>query len=142
MKLLSWNVNGIRAAGRSGFLDWFEQQQADIVCVQEIKAFQGQVEPALRNPGNYHGYWHSAQKPGYGGVAIFSRKEPLSVTEGLGHEDIDREGRVIQADFGDFVVINAYFPNSQRDHARLGYKLQFCERMAAHCESLRKAGRI
>jgi exodeoxyribonuclease-3 len=141
MRLASWNVNGIRAAARSGFLDWFEAEKADVVCLQEIKAFREQLEEPVIHPQGYHSYWHSAEKPGYSGTAIFSKKEPLNVTEGIGIPAIDKEGRVLQAEFPDCVILNCYFPNSQRDHARLGYKLSFCKEMLKHCERLRKKGK-
>jgi exodeoxyribonuclease-3 len=135
MKLLCWNVNGIRAAGRGGFLDWFKEQDADIVGVQEIKAFPGQVEPALRNPEGRLAFWHPAKKPGYSGVAAFTRIEPLNVIYGIGHSEIDDDGRVLQLEFKDFIYITSYFPNSQRDAARLGFKLEFCREMLKLLES-------
>lgn len=141
MKLVSWNVNGIRAAEKKGFLEWFREQRADVVCVQETKAQPEQVDLFLRNPGGAHGFWHSAEKPGYSGVAVFSREEPLSVIEGLGIPSIDQEGRVLQLDYGSFVLINAYFPNSQREHTRLPYKLEFCRAMLKQTEKLRKSGK-
>lgn len=141
MKLISWNVNGIRAAHRSGFLDWFTREKADVVCLQETKAFVEQVDQELHHPLGYHSYWHSAEKPGYSGVAVFSKKEPLKVTQGIGVPEIDREGRVLVAEYPDFVLINGYFPNSQRDHARLGYKLSFCGEILKYCEKLRRAGK-
>jgi exodeoxyribonuclease-3 len=141
MKLLSWNVNGIRAAGRSGFLDWFEKEKADIVCLQEIKARPEQLEAELVNPLKYHALWNPAEKPGYSGTAIFSKSEPLSVQHGIGKAEIDREGRVLVAEYKNFTLINAYFPNSQRDHARLGYKLDFCSEMLKFTEKLRKKGK-
>jgi len=141
MKLISWNVNGIRAAERKGFLKWFEAQNADVVCVQETKAQPEQVDLFLRNPGGAHSFWHSAQKPGYSGVAVFSKQEPLSVREGLGVAEIDQEGRVLELDFGSFVLINAYFPNSQREHTRLPYKISFCQAMLTRTEKLRAAGK-
>jgi exodeoxyribonuclease-3 len=141
MKLISWNVNGIRAASRAGFLDWFSSERPDVVCVQEIKARPEQLEPGLVNPFGYHAYWNPASKPGYSGTAIFSRKEPHSLANGMGIDEFDSEGRVQAADFGDFVLINAYFPNSQRDHARLGYKLDFCAAMRKFCDKYRKKGK-
>src|SRR5437016_1982177 len=97
LRLLSWNVNGIRAAQKNGFLEWFEKENADIVCVQETKAQPEQVAEQLAeellHPQGYHSYWHSAQKPGYSGVAIYSREEPLNVTKGIGVHAIDSEGR-------------------------------------------------
>ena len=141
MKLASWNVNGIRAAQKKGFLKWFESEKADVICLQETKATLDQLDEALINPLGYSSFFLSAQKPGYSGVAIYSKKEPLSVTQGIGVPEIDSEGRVLVAEFKDFTLLNAYFPNSQREHARLGYKLSFCEAMLKHCQNLRKKGK-
>ena len=142
MKVSSWNVNGIRAAERGGFLDWFKAEKADVVCLQEVKAFPEQMSPELRNPAGYHSFFHPAQKPGYSGTALYSRQEPVSVSQGIGIEAIDAEGRVLAAEFpGDLVVISAYFPNSQREHARLGFKLEFCSAMLAYCDKLRAKGK-
>lgn len=140
MKLASWNVNGIRACGRAGFLKWFEQEGADIVCVQEIKATAEQVDESHRNPFGYHSVWHPAEKAGYSGVAVFTKKEPLEVQHGLGIPEIDREGRVLVLKYKDFTLINSYFPNSQRDHARLAYKLEFCSKFKKFTDRLRKGG--
>lgn len=141
MKLLSWNVNGIRSIEKKGFAKWFEDQKADFVCLQETKANPEQVSEYLKNPGGTHSYWSSAQKAGYSGVAVFAKKEPLSVREGLGIADIDSEGRVLTLEYPEFSLINAYFPNSQHSHARLPYKLTFNQAMLAHCEALRKKGK-
>jgi exodeoxyribonuclease III len=141
MRLISWNVNGIRAAQKGGFLKWFDSQKADIVCVQEVKAFQEQLDPELSNPGKYSSFWHSATKPGYSGTAIFSKKDPESVSLGIGVPKIDAEGRVIVAEYKAFTLINAYFPNSQREHTRLPYKLEFCDEMLKFCDRLRKKGK-
>jgi len=135
MKLISWNVNGIRAAQKNGFLKWFEKEAADVVCVQEIKANEDQLDLFLKNPNGYHAYWFSAKKPGYSGVATFCKKEPLDVTYGMGAGEFDDEGRVVSVHFKNLVLINAYFPNSQRDHARLDYKLKFCKKMLQFCKS-------
>ena len=141
MKLLSWNVNGIRAAEKGGFLDWFRTEAADVVCLQEIKAFPEQLSDAVRTPKGYHSFWNPAKKPGYSGTAIYSKKEPTSVKLGIGVPEIDNEGRVLIAEFSDFVLLNCYFPNSQRDHARLPYKLSFCKKLHAYCEKIRKNGK-
>lgn len=141
MRLITWNVNGIRAAQRNGFLKWFENENADIVCVQETKARADQLEESLLHPLGYHSAWHSAEKPGYSGVAIFSRKEPLDIQYGIGIPEIDREGRVLIAEYPALTLVNAYFPNSQRDHARLDYKLLFCDEMLRFLERLRSKGR-
>lgn len=141
MKLISWNVNGIRAVTKKNFYAWFDAQAADVVCLQETKANPDQLDEQQLHPLGYHSYFASAKKPGYSGVAIYAKKEPLDVREGLGHSEFDDEGRVVQATFKDFTLINAYFPNSQPEGARLGYKLAFCKAMLEHCESLRKQGK-
>lgn len=141
MRLISWNVNGIRAAGRGGFHPWFESEKADVIALQETKARPEQLEEELLHPLGYHSYWHSAKKPGYSGVAIYSKKEPLRIQTGMGIPEIDDEGRVIIAEYPGFVLVNAYFPNSQREHTRLGYKLEFCRRMFGFLEEMRKAGK-
>lgn len=141
VQLVSWNVNGIRAAHRGGFLDWFAATGADVVCVQEIKAFPAQLPPELRHPGGFHAAWYPAKKPGYSGVATFSREEPLEVREGIGIEGFDAEGRVLVTEFPSFTLVNTYFPNSQRDHARLGFKVKFCHAMRRFCDDLRARGK-
>ncbi len=141
MKLISWNVNGIRAASSKGFLEWLVDESPDVLCLQETKANIDQLDLFLHSPKGYRSYWHSAKKPGYSGVAIYTKKEPESVAMGMGIEEFDSEGRVITADFGSFVLINAYFPNSQREHERLPYKLKFCDSMLKYCEGFRKKGR-
>ena len=141
MKLISWNVNGIRAAEKGGFLTWFEKEAADIVCVQEIKATPAQISPTLLNPNRYHSYWHPATKAGYSGVALYSKREPISVQIGLGDSVVDHEGRVLIAEYPRFTLINTYFPNSQRGHARLPYKLDFCKKMQAFCDKLVTQGK-
>jgi exodeoxyribonuclease-3 len=140
-RFFSWNVNGIRAAHRTGFLRWMEEARPDVLCLQEIKATPEVLEEELRHPlGKYHAIWHPAEKPGYSGVAIYSRQEPTEIRIGMGVPSIDREGRVLVAEFGDLAVASAYFPNSQRDHARLPYKLAFCEEMLKFCRSYEKRG--
>lgn len=140
-KLLSWNVNGLRSCGGKGFADWFAGQAADVVCLQEIKAKREQLPAELVNPSRYHSFWHSAEKPGYSGVAIFTKKEPLDVRYGIGHKAIDREGRVVAAEFKNYIVVSSYFPNSQRDHARLDFKLDFCKRFLRFCEMEKQRGK-
>jgi exodeoxyribonuclease-3 len=137
----SWNVNGIRAAQKKGFLDWLEVTQPDILGVQETKAHPDQLDDALRNPPGYHVYWASAEKRGYSGVALFSKKEPNSVQIGLDIDEFDREGRTIVAEYDDFVFITAYFPNGSRDHHRVPYKMQYKADFLAFCNDLREQGR-
>ena len=141
VKLLTWNVNGIRAARRKGFLRWFDAQAADIICLQETKIQPDQVEEALLHPLGYHSSWHSALKRGYSGVATYSKHAPLSVREGIGNREIDREGRVLISEFKRFTLVNAYFPNTQREHARLDFKLRFCNVMLRFLNRLRRAGK-
>lgn len=121
----SWNVNGIRAAARKGFLDWFTDQDADVVCVQELKAKQHQLADALRQPSGYHVAYHEAERPGYSGVAVFSKEQPKRVIEGCGVPEFDLEGRVLRVDFARWTLLNIYFPHSRRDLSRLDFKNAF-----------------
>lgn len=129
MKLVTWNVNGIRSVAQKGFLAWMEGLRADVVCLQEIKARPEQLEAHLQKPKGYKSFWHPAEKAGYSGLVTYSKQEPLKVMTGLGKPEFDREGRVLTLELESFFVVNSYFPNSQRDHARLGYKLKFCDEM-------------
>ncbi len=120
MKLISWNVNGIRACVTKGFLDFFNEVDADIFCIQESKLQAGQID--LELPG-YYQYWNYAEKKGYSGTAIFTKKEPLNVFYGLGIEEHDKEGRVITLEFDNFYMITVYTPNSKNELARLDYRM-------------------
>ena len=122
MKLISWNVNGLRACLGKGFMDFFNQADADVVCLQETKMQEGQA--VLELPG-YSQYWNSAVKKGYSGTAVFTRIPPLSVTKGLGIPEHDQEGRVITAEFPDFYLVTVYTPNAQRGLTRLDYRMQW-----------------
>lgn len=122
MKLISWNVNGIRAAMGKGFLDFAKAQDADMLCIQETKMQEGQAEVPL---DGYHQYWCSAEKKGYSGTAVFSKEEPLSVSYGLGIEEHDHEGRAITAEYEDFYLVNVYVPNSQDGLKRLDYRMKW-----------------
>ena len=125
MKLISWNVNGIRAAVKKGFLDYLDQEQPDILCIQETKAHKEQLTNEILEDHGYHTYWHSGVKKGYSSVATFCKKEPLFIQEGLGIEKYDNEGRVLITEHDDFLLYNIYFPNGQKDEIRLNYKLEF-----------------
>jgi len=125
VKLFSWNVNGIRAVAKKGFLEWLNQEQPDILCLQETKARKEQVPDELLNDHGYQTFWHSAEQAGYSGVATFTKTEPLYVQNGLGIERFDREGRVLITEHDRFLLYNIYFPNGQRDQERLDYKLEF-----------------
>ncbi|MCD1259998.1 exodeoxyribonuclease III [Paenibacillus athensensis] len=125
MKLVSWNVNGLRACVNKGFIDYFAQTDADIFCVQETKLQAGQIELGI-DP-SYKQYWNYAEKKGYSGTAVFTRLAPLSVRYGL-EEDAEPEGRVITLEFADFYLVNVYTPNARRDLCRLDYRLEWEER--------------
>jgi len=145
MRILSWNVNGIRAVEKKGFVQWAEAEGADVICIQETKARPEQLSPELREIRDkggtpYHAYWASAKRPGYSGVAIYSKTEPLNVRN-LGIGEFDDEGRVLQADYTDFTLISAYFPNSQDAGKRLDYKLLFCDAILKLCKAYRKKKR-
>lgn len=133
MKLISWNVNGIRACLQKGFLDFFNEIDADVFCLQETKLQAGQHDLDL--PG-YHQYWNYAEKKGYSGTAIFTKTEPLSVTYGIGVEEHDHEGRVITAEFEDFYVVTVYVPNSQRELTRLAYRMEWEEAFLGYVKGL------
>ena len=122
MKLVSWNVNGIRACVKKGFMDYFEEVDADMFCIQETKLQEGQIELDLKG---YHQYWNYAEKKGYSGTAIFTKKKPLSVNYGIDIEEHDKEGRVITLEYEDFYLVNVYTPNSQRELARLDYRMNW-----------------
>ena len=140
MKLISWNVNGIRAVWRKGFLDWFNEAQPDVLCVQETRAWPEQLEAEQIAPEGYEGYWVCAKKKGYSGVCIYTRHKPEEVVEGLGAEQFDREGRTLTLRFNDFTLVNAYFPNGQRDHARVPYKMDYCRVFLEYCQARRARG--
>ena len=129
MKLISWNVNGLRACLGKGFTGFFSQLDADIFCIQETKMQQGQAEVDL--PG-YRQYWNSAEKKGYSGTAVFTRQQPLSVAYGMGIAEHDQEGRIITLEFADFQLVNVYTPNSQRGLTRLEYRMQWEDAFRDH----------
>lgn len=126
MKLVSWNVNGIRACVKKGFMDYFKEVDSDIFCIQESKLQEGQIELILEG---YHQYWNYAIKKGYSGTAVFTKKEPLSVRYGLGDDETEPEGRILTLEYEGFYLVNVYTPNSQRDLARLPYRLEWEERI-------------
>lgn len=133
MKLISWNVNGLRACVGKGFEDYFKEADADIFSVQETKLQQGQIE--LEFDG-YEQYWNYAEKKGYSGVAVFTRKKPINVTYGLGIDEHDHEGRVITLEFKEFFYVCAYVPNSQAEGARLAYRMEWEDAMRAYLKGL------
>lgn len=133
MKLVSWNVNGLRACVKKGFEEYFSKTDADIFCVQEIKLQEGQID---FNPEGYEGYWNYAVKKGYSGTAVFTKIQPLSVSYGLGIERHDREGRTITLEFNDFYLVNVYTPNSKRELERLEYRQEWEDDFREHLSKL------
>lgn len=133
MKLISWNVNGIRACVEKGFLDFFKEIDADVFCLQETKLQAGQIELPLEG---YYQYWNYAEKKGYSGTALFTKEEPISVAYGIGIEEHDHEGRVITAEFADFYVVTVYTPNSQDELRRLDYRMKWETDFKAYLKKL------
>ncbi|WP_405727048.1 exodeoxyribonuclease III [Anaerotignum sp.] len=133
MKMISWNVNGLRAAVGKGFLDYFKEADADIFSLQETKLQAGQIDLELEG---YHQYWNYAEKKGYSGVAAFTKKEPLNVTYGIGVEEHDHEGRVITMEFENFYHVTVYTPNSQAENARLDYRMGWDDAFRAYVKGL------
>jgi exodeoxyribonuclease-3 len=139
-RLVSWNVNGIRAASRNGFWDWFHEYQPDMLFLQEVKALPEQLSPEMVTPEGYHSYWMPAERKGYSGVAAFVKDKPLSVKT-MELPEFDSEGRLQILEFESFYVLNGYFPNSQEKGKRIAYKLDFCNALLEICEKLRKTGK-
>lgn len=136
MKLISWNVNGLRSCMNKGFKDFLLSSEADIFCVQETKMDKSQAEFVFEG---FHEYWNSAEKKGYSGTAIFSKQLPLTVTYDIGIEEHDKEGRVITAEFADFYLVNVYTPNSQRELARLDYRMVWEDAFKSYLKELEKS---
>ncbi len=133
LKFISWNVNGIRACAEKGFMEFFKAVDADVFCLQETKLQEGQIELPL---DGYYQYWNYAEKKGYSGTALFTKKEPLSVFYGIGVEEHDHEGRVITAEFEDFFVVTVYTPNSQEELKRLDYRMRWEDDFLAYLKNL------
>jgi exodeoxyribonuclease-3 len=141
MKLISWNINGIRAAWKKGFLDFVTAEQPDILCVQETKIQHDQLTPEMKDVGGYRSYWSMAEKKGYSGVATYTKPEPQSVRTTFDSHALDTEGRVVHAEYPDFHLLNVYFPNSGMGPERLAHKLSFYDEFLDLTERLRKAGK-
>ncbi|MGB7604999.1 MAG: exodeoxyribonuclease III [Lutisporaceae bacterium] len=133
MKLISWNVNGIRACVQKGFLDFFKEADADIFCLQETKLQEGQIELALEG---YYQYWNYAEKKGYSGVAVFCKVEPISINLGMNKEEHDKEGRIITLEFEDFYFVTVYTPNSKQELERLDYRMQWEDEFRSYVKQL------
>jgi exodeoxyribonuclease-3 len=139
--VIAVNLNGIRSAVNKGFLDWLPAQQADVVCVQEVKAQAEDLTPAMRNPGRLKGRFHFAAKKGYSGVGLYAAREPDAVIEGLGMADIDAEGRYIEARFANLSVVSFYVPSGTSSPERLAVKFDFMRRVIAPLHRLARSGR-
>jgi len=141
MKLISWNVNGIRAADRKGLFNWLKKESPDILCLQEIKALPEQVPPHLRNAPGYHVFSNSAERKGYSGVATFTKERPFEIKNGFGIEKFDKEGRVLIVEYPSFVLFNIYFPNGKKNDERLDYKLNFYDTFLGYIDNLKSEGK-
>ncbi len=143
MKITTWNVNGVRAALNKGVNEWWEAEDPGVLCLQEIKAMPEQLTAAQMAVFDAYptAVWNPAQRKGYSGVATFSQVEPLQIQKGMAGEKFDAEGRVIQTWFDDFILFNIYFPNGQRDHERLTFKLDFYAHLLELCDELHAAGK-
>ena len=133
MKFISWNVNGLRACVTKGFQDYFDQEKADFFCLQETKLQAGQISMDL--PG-YHQFWNYAEKKGYSGTAIFAKREPISVTYGVGVPELDTEGRLITLEYPDFYLVTCYTPNAQQELARIEHRLKWDDAFRSHLSRL------
>ncbi|MEC9013371.1 MAG: exodeoxyribonuclease III [Chloroflexota bacterium] len=140
MRVISWNVNGLRAAHKKGFLDWFNGESPDIMCLQETKAHEEQLPEEIRSISGYNSYFSTPEKKGYSGVGLYTKKAPENVQFGFG-DRFDSEGRTIIADFGDFVLFNIYFPNGKRSAERLQYKMDFYDAFLVYAEKTKKSGK-
>lgn len=141
MRMVSWNINGIRSVAGKGFADWLAQESADLICLQETRALPEQVPAGLLHPEGYEGYWNPAEKKGYSGVAIYTKHKPLEVRYGMGIPEFDQEGRLLELDFGNWVLINGYYPNGGASDERLDYKMRFYDAFLKHIQALRAAGK-
>lgn len=141
MRLISWNINGIRAAHRKGFMHWFQQEQPEILALQEVRALPEQVPKDIRHADHYHTFWYPAEKRGYSGVGLMSKTRPLAVHNGLGQPEFDNEGRVMIAEYEHFTLFNGYFPSGTRSQERVEYKLAFNEAFLSAIEDVRATGK-
>ena len=141
VRLLSWNVNGLRAVYRKNFLEWLLRERPDVLCIQETKSSEGQLPDALKSVEGYCAFFSSAEKKGYSGVAVYSRVRPKTITEDWGDERFTGEGRILSADYGDFLLFNVYFPNGKASQERLRYKMDFYESFLDHVRALKKKGK-
>lgn len=141
MRILSWNVNGIRAADKKGLFNWFKKEKPDILCLQEIKASPEHIPPYLRNTPGYYVYINSGERKGYSGVATYSKIKPENIRKGFGIEKFDKEGRILINEYPGFVLFNVYFPNGKKNQERLEYKLDFYNTFLAYADNQKAEGK-
>ncbi len=138
MKIISWNVNGLRAVYKKGFLEWLKKSKADIVCLQEIKAQMDKVPVELQNPAGYFSFYNPAHKKGYSGTAVFVKQKPLKIINKMGFSRFDNEGRILRLDYPNFVLINLYLPHGGRDKGNLKYKLEVYKNFLKYLKNIKK----
>ncbi|MBL4935292.1 exodeoxyribonuclease III [Clostridium sp. YIM B02515] len=141
MRIYSWNVNGLRAVMKKGFLEWIKADNPDILCIQETKLQEDKLEDSFTNIEGYYSYFSFAEKKGYSGVATYTKMKPLSVKHGIGIEKFDSEGRILETEFETFTLLNIYFPNGQMNEDRLSYKMEFYDALLEYCNSLVSEGK-
>lgn len=141
LRLISWNVNGIRAAAKKGLVEWIKKEQPDVFCVQETKAWEEQLDDSLTNIEGYQSYFSEAYRKGYSGVAIYTKEKPIEVKKGIGIDEFDREGRFLIAEYKEFILYNIYYPNGKARAERLKYKMDFYEAFQKHAVGLKDKGK-
>lgn len=141
MRIYSWNINGLRAVFKKGFLEWVNIENPDMFCIQETKLQEDQLEDNMVNIEGYYSYFSFAQKKGYSGVATYTKTKPIKVSHGIGLEKFDSEGRILITEFENFTLLNIYFPNGQMNEERLNYKMEFYDALLTYCNSLVSEGK-
>ena len=141
IRALSWNVNGLRAVHKKGFLDWFATEGPDILCLQETKSAEDQLHPSLTNVQGYNSYFSSAERRGYSGVALYTKTVPDQIARGFGDDSFDKEGRILIADYGNFTLFNIYFPNGRSSSERLDYKMRFYDAFLVFVDKMKTEGK-
>lgn len=141
IKILSWNVNGIRAVHKKGFIDWLVKGNPDVLCIQETKAHEEQLPDELKNIDSYASYFCSGERKGYSGVAIYTKDKPISIKKGFGDNKFDNEGRILIAEYPDFILFNIYYPNGKASAERLQFKMQFYDAFLDYANKLKKKGK-
>jgi exodeoxyribonuclease-3 len=141
MRICSWNVNGLRAILKKGFVEWLKEENPDILCIQESKLQENQLDDSTKNIEGYYSYFSFAEKKGYSGVATYTKEKPISVKHGIGIDKFDNEGRILITEFEKFTLFNIYFPNGQMNEERLHYKMDFYDALLDYCNSLVREGK-